>query len=94
MRWYDHAALIVALILAMWSNYDAGISLRASVMLYFATIEPDRWVRGYDLRTLFGAAVYQPLRWLTEAKIIERREEPGGPKRGFRAAYSYRRVAK
>jgi predicted transcriptional regulator len=91
MHWYDSVAILCALVLAAWADYDAGMAIRASVMLYFATVEKDRWVHSYDLRQLFGMSVYKHLRWLRDAGIIERREEPGGPKRGHRSDFFYRR---
>lgn len=94
MHWYDHLAILCALLLALWADHDAGIALRASIANYLSGVGFDddepAWVRGFDLRRMFGPSVYKHLNRLVEDELIERREEPGGEKRGYRHAYSYR----
>jgi len=93
MHWYDHVSILCALLLALWADYDAGIALRAAIENYLSTVENDdgdRWVRAYDLRRMFGPSVYKHLHKLTADDLIERREEPGGAKRGWRRDYWYR----
>lgn len=88
MRWPDYTAIGCALLLALWADYDAGIALRASIVT-FLVVEND-WVRGYDLRQMFGPSVYRCLHRLVEDELVDRREEPGGLKRGERPEYLYR----
>lgn len=97
MHWYDHFAILCALVLALWADYDAGVALRASIVNYLSTVvegegdeEEIAWIRAADLRKMFGPSVYKHLHKLMDEGVIERQETPGGPKRGRRPDYSYR----
>lgn len=90
MRWYDYWAIFVAIVLALWADYDANRALRASLVTYLALFEGDAWIRAADLRHMFGSSVYRHLHKLAADGVIERREEPGGPERGNRANAFYR----
>lgn len=85
MSWYDYAAIVFALLLALNAESDARAATRASVASYlfvqFTMFEEPQWIRGYELRTVFGLSVYRSLKDLHEDGIIERKETPGGEKR-------------
>ena len=89
MHWYDHVATLCALILALWADYDAGLSLRASIVTFLRV--DGGWVRTYDLREVFGPSVYKHLHRLADREIVERKVEPGNPHlRSGRPDYWYR----
>lgn len=74
MSWYDYAAIVLALLLALNADSDARGALRAGVAAYL--FAKPGWARSYDLRTVFGLAVYRALRDLHEDGVIERKETP------------------
>lgn len=94
MHWYDHLAILCALLLALWADYDAGLALRAAIVNYLSTLGEDekdgRWVHAADMRRMFGPSAYKHLHGLLRDEIVERRVTPGGPERGWRADYWYR----
>lgn len=84
MHWYDYAAILLALSLALMADMDARSALRASVAVYLRSTAGDAsphyvsgtgWVRSYNLRKIFGPFVYTALHNLHNGGAIERFEE-------------------
>lgn len=76
MNWYDYAAIGVALVIALVSDYAAGRAFRAALLVYIPT---DRWVRAFELQKVFGIAVYSRLRQLLAEELLERKIGDGDP---------------
>lgn len=92
MSWVDHAAIFVALVVAIWSMRDASRAYRAAIVNYLRL--EDDWVRGGDLVRAAGPAVYKILRDLVDDGLVEREEtddtDPVSGARGGRPSVLYR----
>jgi len=77
MHWFDYAAILLALLLALMADMDGRAAMRASVAVYLRV--ESGWVRTYELRRIFGPFVYKVLRELVVAGTVERKTAPGNP---------------
>jgi hypothetical protein len=80
VSWYDYAAIVLALLLALNAESDARAATRAGVAMYLSARHQD-WIRSFDMRTIFGLASYRALRDLHADGVIERKTTPGDEKR-------------
>lgn len=74
MHWYDYGGMLLATLMALWADHDARVAYRASIAVFIRDESAlQDWIRGYDLRRVFGPSVYQALRYLQDEGVVERK---------------------